>query len=103
MQYPGRSEHFPEGTECPALFWRIYAGIELKCAFKLGSANHKITSKASQSHPPPLYVSNSANELRNSQETHCREFCYCFKSMTLQLCEIDKILNLELNIITTTH
>ena len=36
----GQNEHFPEGTEHPPRFCKMSAGTELKCAFKLSSANN---------------------------------------------------------------
>ena len=42
MQDPGRSDHFPQGTECEPWFCKLSTGTELKCAFKLSSANHTL-------------------------------------------------------------
>ena len=35
IQYQGRFDHFPEGTECPQLFCKFIVFIELQCAIRI--------------------------------------------------------------------
>ena len=41
IEQSGRSDHFPEGTECTPWFFVMSAGTKLKCALKLSSPNIK--------------------------------------------------------------
>ena len=41
MKYPGKSEHFPEGIECPTWFCNMSSGPWLKGNFKIISTNNQ--------------------------------------------------------------
>ena len=41
MDNSGRSDHFPEGTECPPWFFLMSAGTKLQYAFKLSYLNSR--------------------------------------------------------------
>ena len=67
-----RSEHFPEETECPPWFCKMFAGIELKCAFKFSSAknNNKENNKEknkikNKENPLPITCLNASSMLKS--------------------------------------
>ena len=45
MKKPGRSDHFPERTECKSWLFIMSAGTKLKGDFKISSPNSKFTSQ----------------------------------------------------------